>query len=98
MARVRRALLREEAAFVAVRFASGDRARFRYVPDQASSGLFVQPLARNADDVAAIFAGQCARTRAEAVSFKPFRPGARGPRITFWRLPGALEPVFDCAG
>ena len=97
-ARLRRFLLREEAAFVAVRFANGDRVRFRYVPDQARSGLFLQPLARNADDVAELFAGRCARTRVEAVSFKAFRPGARGPRITFWRLPGALEPVFACEG
>jgi len=91
-------LLREEAAFVGVRFAGGNRARFRYVPDQASSGLFVQPLARNTDDVAALFAGQCTRTRVDALSFNAFRPGARGPRITFWRLPGAQEPVFACEG
>jgi hypothetical protein len=95
-ARLRRFVLREEPAFVAVRFANGDRTRFRYVPDQAASGLFLQPLARNADDVAELFAGRCARTRVEAVSFKVFRPGARGPRITFWRLPGADGPLFDC--
>jgi hypothetical protein len=95
-ARLRRFILREEAAFVAVRFANGERARFRYVPDQARSGFFLRPLARNADDVAEIFAGRCARTRVEAISFKVFRPGARGPRITFWRLPGADGPLFDC--
>jgi hypothetical protein len=97
-ARLRRFLLREEAAFLAVRFANGDRARFRYVPDQARSGLWVEPLARNPDDVADLFAGKCLRTRVEAVRFIAFRPGARGPRVTFWRVPGAAGPVFACGG
>jgi hypothetical protein len=96
---VRRVLLREEAAFVAVRFANGERARFRYVPDQAPSGLWLQPLPRNTDDVAAIFGGSCPRTRVTAVRFYgDFRPGAKGPRITFWRVPGVAGPVFECGG
>ena len=98
-ARLRRFLLREEAAFVALRFANGERMRFRYLPDQAGSGLWLQPLPRNVADVAAIFDGSCPRTRVEAVRFAGgFRPGAKGPRITFWRVPGAAGPVFDCGG
>jgi hypothetical protein len=95
----RRVLLREEAAFLAVEFANGERARFRYVPDQAGSGFWIQPLARNGDDVAALFGGTCPRTRVEAIRFVGgFRPGAKGPRVTFWRVPGAAGPVFDCEG
>jgi hypothetical protein len=95
-ARLRRFLLREDPAFVQVRFANGERARFRYVPDQARSGLWVEPLARNADDLADLFAGKCLRTRVDSVRFTAFRPGARGPRVQFWQVPGAAGPVFAC--
>ncbi len=95
-AKLRRFLLREEAAFIVVSFASGEKSRFRYVPDQARSGLWMYPLARNASDLAAIFAGRCPRSRADEVRFLEFRPGAKGPRVTFWRVPGAAGPVFEC--
>jgi hypothetical protein len=93
---LRRFLLREEAAFIVVSFANGERSRYRYVPDQARSGLFMHPLARNTPDLAAIFSGSCPRSRAEEVRFLEFRPGAKGPRVTFWRVPGAAGPVFEC--
>jgi hypothetical protein len=96
---LRRVLLREEPAYMVVGFANGERARFRYVPDQVRTGLWIQPLARNAADVAAIFSGGCPQSRAREVRFlEGFRPGARGPRVTFWRLPGAAGPVFECGG
>jgi hypothetical protein len=97
-ARLRRFLLREEAAFIVVSFANGERSRYRYVPDQARSGLFMHPLARSTPDLAAILAGRCPRSRADEVRFLEFRPGARGPRVTFWRVPGAAGPVFECEG
>jgi hypothetical protein len=97
-ARVRRFLLREEAAFVAVRLTTGDHVRFRYVPDQARSGLWMRPLPRHAEGAAALFSGACPGNLVEEVSFLTFRPGAPGPRITFWRVPGAAGPIYDCGG
>jgi len=95
--RLRRALLREDAALVAVRFANGERLRFRYVPDQGPSGFWMDPLPRTADDVVALFRGQCPRTRVQAVRFLGgFRPGAPPPRITFWQVRGATGPAFGC--
>lgn len=95
--RVRRLALREDPAFLAVRFEDGERARFRYVPDQARSGLFLDPLPRSADDVVALFSGQCPEARVEAIRFiGGFRPGAPPPRITFWRLRGPRGPAFGC--
>jgi hypothetical protein len=96
LARARRALLREEPAYAVVRFASGERTRYRYVPDQGPSGLWIHPLPRDAGDVVALFGGGCARTRAVALRFQGFRPGARGPRVTLWRVRGAAGPAFAC--
>ena len=97
-ARARRFLLREEAAFMAVRFANGDHLRFRYVPDQARSGLWMRPLPRHAEGAAALLSGTCPRNLVEAVRFLAFRPGAPGPRLTLWHLPGAAGAVYDCEG
>jgi hypothetical protein len=96
-ARLRRIALREDPAFLAVRFEDGERARFRYVPEQARSGLFLDPLPRSADDVVALFGGECPAARVEAVRFiGGFRPGAPPPRVTFSRLRGARGPAFGC--
>jgi hypothetical protein len=96
---VRRVLLREDPAYVAVRFDNGERVRFRYLPDQARSGLWMWPLPRNSYEVAALLEGTCPPTLVEEVRFLGgFRPSARGARITFWRLPVVAGPAFDCGG
>jgi hypothetical protein len=96
--RVRRLVLREDPAVLHVRFDTGKRSKYRYVPDQAASGLLLNPLPRTGAEAVDLFAGACPPARVEAVLFGGgFRPGARGPRVTLYRLRGASGgPAFGC--
>jgi hypothetical protein len=85
-AAVRRFLLRARETYLAVRFADGERQRYRYLRDQARSGLFVDPLPRNAGDIAALFSGDCPGTRVEALRFLG-NPDDPPLRVVLWTLP-----------
>ena len=85
-AAVRRFLLRAHETYLMVRFADGERQRYRYLRDQARSGLFVDPLPRNPGDIAALFKGECPRTRVEALRFIG-NPGDPPLRVMLWTLP-----------
>jgi hypothetical protein len=94
-ARFRRVLLRAPAFTMMVRFANGDRSRYRYVPAQGQSGFLVDPLPRNPADVAALFRGECPRTRVEAIRFLGPADGPP-PRVVLWRVPLAVPRTAAC--
>jgi hypothetical protein len=93
--RVRRVLLRAPAFTMSVRFANGERSRYRYVPEQGRGGFLVDPLPRNPEDVAALFRGDCPRTRVEAIRFLGPAEGPP-PRVVLWRAPLRAPRALAC--
>jgi hypothetical protein len=88
-AQIRRILFREEPAFIEVRFRSGDTARYRFVPDQAASGLWINPLPRSSDHLEALFSGRLPRgARVTEIRLRVGweQQGRRPPSITWLRL------------
>jgi hypothetical protein len=86
-ATARRVLFRDEPAYIAVAFENGEAATFRFVPDQASTGLWLSPLPRDASDLAAIFSGKSA-SRVVAILFHGDWAAPEGPPVTirWWGL------------
>jgi hypothetical protein len=68
-ASVRRVLLREDPMFVSLRFDEGDVRTYRFVPDQAESGLWVSPLPRDLAELGSILNGNLSRPRPRAIRF-----------------------------
>jgi hypothetical protein len=75
IAHVRRILFREEPAYIEARVRSGETLRYRFVPDQAASGLWISPLPSTPAHLGGLFSGRL----------------ARGARVTELRLRGGWE-------
>ncbi|MGH9335563.1 MAG: hypothetical protein ACRD21_17650, partial [Vicinamibacteria bacterium] len=81
---LRKALLREDTMFISVRFEGGDERTFRFVPDQAQSGLWMSPLPRDVQELGRILRGNFSQARTEAIKFHG-NPDF-GPIVVTWSV------------
>jgi hypothetical protein len=82
---VGRALLREDPVFITVRFDSEDTQTYRFVPDQAASGLWVSPLPRDLSELGRILRGQYSQPRVQALRLDGARGGEeKSPVVVTW--------------
>jgi hypothetical protein len=65
-----RTAFREGPAYLEVRVSTGEQRRYRFVPDNAVSGLWMSPLPLGAADLPTVFRGQAPSSHIEAVRFE----------------------------
>jgi hypothetical protein len=86
-ARLRRLLYREEPAYITVEYTTGEGLAFRFVPDQAGTGLWLSPLPRSGAELASLLSGGPA-PRVAAIVLHGNRPAASGPpaNLRWWAV------------
>jgi len=84
---LRRVLFRDPPAFIALAYEDGAGATYRFVPEQASTGLWISPLPRNHVELASLLAGGPAPA-VSAIAFHGDWATPEGPpvTVTWWGL------------
>lgn len=82
---LRKAVFREDPVFLTVRFDSGETRTYRFVPEQAASGLWVSPLPRDLPELRRILRGQLSRPRVRALRLEGnWESRVRAPVVLTW--------------
>jgi hypothetical protein len=85
-----RLLLREDPTYLDLRFADGGETTYRFVPDNAPRGVWINPLPTTRDELTALLKGVALEKRVNAIRFRGASPIRRTGELTITWV--ELEP------